>query len=211
MNKLHKRIFEISYKYQLSHIGSCITAVDIIDEIYNIKEENEPFCLGNSHAALALYVILEKYYGFNAEKLYEKHGTHANRSISEKIFISGGSLSIVESIALGFAISNQQKNVYLLSSDGTTTEGLFWETLRIAADNNILNLKWFINANGFSAYDAIDINKLKIRIKAFTLNSKLNVEIINTNMNKYPVWLSNIHGHYVILDFKKYQELYEKK
>ena len=45
-------------------------------------------------------------------------GIHANRSISEKIFISGGSLGTVEPIALGIAVSNPFKNVYLLSSDG---------------------------------------------------------------------------------------------
>ena len=35
MNKLKKRILEIAYKHKLSHLGSYLSAVDIIDEIYS--------------------------------------------------------------------------------------------------------------------------------------------------------------------------------
>src|SRR2546427_251920 len=58
---LKKRIIEISYKNKLSHIGSCLTAVDIIDEIYAIKKPNEKFILSSGHAGLALYCVIEKY------------------------------------------------------------------------------------------------------------------------------------------------------
>ena len=59
--ELKKRILEISYKKKLSHLGSCLTAVDIIDEIFKIKKPDEKFVLSSGHAALALYVVLEKY------------------------------------------------------------------------------------------------------------------------------------------------------
>ena len=36
-NDLEKRIIEISKKYQLSHLSSCLTSVNIIDKIYKVK------------------------------------------------------------------------------------------------------------------------------------------------------------------------------
>ena len=41
MNQLEKRILEISYKHKLSHLSSNLSSVNIIDEIYSIKKENE--------------------------------------------------------------------------------------------------------------------------------------------------------------------------
>jgi len=81
MNKLQRRIIDISYKYKLSHISSCISTVDTIDQIYGIRKKDEPFVLSNGHAALALYVVLEKYEKQDAEKLWKKHGTHPNRDM----------------------------------------------------------------------------------------------------------------------------------
>lgn len=191
---LKKRILEISYKHKTSHIGSCISCVDIIDKIYSKKKKDEIFCLGNSHAFLALAVILEKYENKDAEELFVRHGTHANRCLNDGIYISGGSLGIVESIALGLAISDINKNVYLLSSDGGAMEGIFWEVLRIKADNNINNLIWYINANGFGAYDKINIDDLSRRIYSFCSN----IKIIETNFGGYS-FLNGIDAHYKIL------------
>ena len=85
MNKLERRIIDISYKLKLSHISSCLMAVGIIDEIYKVKAKDDIFILSNGHAGLALYTILEKYEGHNAEKLTLKHGTHPNRDLKDGI------------------------------------------------------------------------------------------------------------------------------
>ena len=58
MNQLEKRILEISYKHKLSHLSSNLSSVNIIDEIYSIKKENERFILSNGHAGLAIYKFL---------------------------------------------------------------------------------------------------------------------------------------------------------
>lgn len=36
---------------------------------------NDIFILSNGHAVVALYVILEKYYGLNAQELLDKYGS----------------------------------------------------------------------------------------------------------------------------------------
>src|SRR5438874_161410 len=91
MNLLHDRIIEISKKYKLSHLGSCLTAIDIIEEIYNEKQEDEKFVLSSGHAGLALYVVLEKY-GFDAEILLKHCGIHPKRMYGYGIDCSTGSL-----------------------------------------------------------------------------------------------------------------------
>ena len=86
-NLLKSRIFEISYKNKISHLSSNISSVDIIDEIFSIKKNEDIFILSNGHAGLALYVVLEKYYGINAEELYQKHGVHPHRDVENKIIL----------------------------------------------------------------------------------------------------------------------------
>ena len=88
--KLKKRIIEISYKYKKSHIGSCLSAVDIIEEIYNLKGKNEKFVLSEGHAAIALYCVLEKHEGRNPEYLLQRHGIHAGRDEENGIWWFSG-------------------------------------------------------------------------------------------------------------------------
>lgn len=185
MNKLKERILEISKKKGLSHIGSCLNSVDIIQEIYKLKSDAEPFCLGNSHAFLALAVVLEYEYGYDAEKLSDDFGTHAKRSINPPIWVSGGSLGLVEPIAAGLAFYKKTSNVYLLSSDGGMMEDIPWSVLRFKAENKLDNLKWYISCNGYGAYRKINYNKLRGNVHSFDKSVKL----IKTNSD-----FSNIKG-----------------
>ena len=67
---LKRRIVEIAYGNKLSHLGSYFSCVDAIEAIVgDYMDKDDIFILSNGHAALALYVVLEKYYGHNAEEL----------------------------------------------------------------------------------------------------------------------------------------------
>jgi transketolase len=149
------RILDISKKHHLSHLGSNLTALGIIDEIYRIKKEDESFILSCGHAGLALYTVLEKYYGFDAEKLYLKHGTHPHRDLDDKIYCSTGSLGMGLGIAVGIALADRTKDVYCLISDGESYEGIVWECANVIRKYKIENLKLYINFNGLSAYDTV--------------------------------------------------------
>ena len=151
---LHKRITDISQKYGLIHVGSCLTAVDMIDEIYAEKKKDERFILSCGHAGLALYVVLEKYFGVDAEKLYLKHGTHPCRD--QYIDCSTGSLGMGLIIAVGMALADRKKNVYCLLSDGECFEGSVWEAANVIRKYNVDNLRLYLNYNGWSAYDKVD-------------------------------------------------------
>jgi transketolase N-terminal domain/subunit len=193
LDQLKQRILDISKKFKLSHIGSCLGTIETLQKIYSEIAADEFFCLGNSHAALGLYVILEDVYGLDAEELYEKYGTHASRNISDKIYVTGGSLGLVEPIALGLALSNPNKNVYLTSSDGGAMEGSFWETLRYKADHNIDNLKWYVICNGWGAYSPINIAHLEKRIGIF--DNQVKIIKINSDFNEF----KGLDCHYTTL------------
>ena len=61
MNQLEQRIIDISYNEKIGHLSSTLNAVNIIDEIYATKQPDEPFILSSGHAALAMYVVQEKF------------------------------------------------------------------------------------------------------------------------------------------------------
>ncbi len=162
-----RRIIEISYGKGLSHLGSCLSVVDIIDIIYKIKHKDDKFVLSNGHAGIALYAILEKNKLIKNPKTSEKLHIHPDRNPKIGIDVSTGSLGQGLPIALGLAFSNRQKNVYCIISDGECTEGSIWESLRIAIDYRIGNLKIIVNANGWGAYGSISTKILLKRLKAF--------------------------------------------
>lgn len=202
LNKLEKRVIDISYKKGLSHLSSCLTAVNIIDHIYKVKRETDPFILDNGHAGLALYTVLEKYYFKDAEALFDKHGVHPNRDIENKIWASAGSLGHGIGIAVGLAIADPTRNVWVLTSDGALAEGSNWEALRIAGDLRLENLRVLINANGYGAYGKIDSDLLEKRIAFF-----YPPVVIKTNMFKYPDFLQGQAGHYHTLTMEEYLEV----
>lgn len=190
MNQLHDRIIEISKKHHLSHLGSNLTSVNIIDEIYQLKKDNEPFILSCGHAGLSLYCILEKYYNFNAEKLYLKHGTHPHRDLGDKIYCSTGSLGMGLGIACGMALSDRSKNVYCLVSDGEIYEGICYEVANVIHKYNVTNLKIYLNFNGWSAYDSIPQWMIDNIIRIIP-----DIEIWHTNVENYG--LKGLSAHYV--------------
>ena len=191
MNPLHKRILDLSYKHNLSHLSSCLTAVDIIDEIYKIRKNSEPFVLSQGHAGLALYVVLEKYLGIDAEYLLKKHGVHPNYDPENGIYCSTGSLGCGIALSAGMALADRRKKVYCLISDGECFEGSVFESLRIKTDHRIYNLKVYLNCNGLSAFDTVDQKRLFERLWAFDPT----IEIRETNVDQYR-FLDGISGHY---------------
>lgn len=199
--KLERRIIDISYKRKLAHISSCLNAVKIIDKIYDEMKPNDKFVLSQGHSFLAQAVVLEKRLGLDAEKLSEEHGVHPNKNSKEGIWVSTGSLGHGLAIAVGMALADRKKDIYVVVSDGELAEGICWESLRIANEQKLTNLKVTIIANGYSAYGKVDTNVLEKRLDTFFPTTVARIET-----SSYPDFLQDYHGHYVKLDEKKYQE-----
>tara|TARA_R110000744_G_scaffold169569_1_gene287483 strand:- start:2582 stop:3193 length:612 start_codon:yes stop_codon:yes gene_type:complete len=200
MVDLKNRILEIAHKHKLGHLGSYISAVDIIDKIYKSKHPDDIFILSSGHAALALYVVLEKYEGTNAEELFLKHGGHPHRDEENGIYCSTGSLGLGITVAVGRALANKNRKVHVLISDGESAEGSVWEALRFIKDNNLSNIEVYVNVNGYCAYDKIDVKYLVDRLTAFLPN--INIEY--TSVNQYE-FLRGLNAHYHVMSEKDYK------
>ena len=195
MNQLEKRIVELSYRHGLTHVSSCLNCVNLIDAIYEKRNDDEPFVLGNGQAALALYVVLEKHGLCDAEEMVNKHGTHASRDMEHGIWCSGGSLGQPETVGVGLAIADKTRSVWLVTSDGSCMEGATMEAMRVAS-KHCPNLKIFVVYNGWGAYGKISRSDLPT-----------NAEIYEVDQSQYPEWMRDLAGHYLVLNEHQYQEL----
>ena len=198
--KLKKRILEIAYKHKLSHLGSYLSAVGIINEIYKSKQPEDIFILSSGHAALALYFVLEKYEGKNAEELFLKHGGHPHRDEANGIYCSTGSLGLGITVAVGRALVDKDRKVHVLISDGESAEGSVWESLRFIQENNLTNIEVYVNVSGYAAYDKVDIKYLADRLKAFLPA----INIRYTDVNQYP-FLRGLNAHYHVMSEEDYK------
>lgn len=205
MEKLRNRILEISYRRKLSHVGSCLSTLPILIEIYSEKNEEDAVVLSNGHAGLAQYVILEELYGFNPEHMLEDFGVHPSRDLERKIEVSSGSLGCGIGISVGMALANKNRNVYCVISDGECAEGLVWESLAFAHINKLNNLKVYVNINGHGAYCDIDKNYLKERLRSFLPS----INIRETDSGFLNV--SGIDSHYKTISKEDYENVKRAK
>lgn len=158
---MKERILELSKKYGLSHIGSSLTALQVLEEIEKVRKPGEKLVLSNGHAGLALYVTL---YPNDEEIQPIRENIHADRKWCDA---STGSLGHGLGIAIGMALADRSENVYVMISDGECAEGSIWEGLRIAQEQNLSNLKVYVNANGWASYQAVDLDLLEKRLGTF--------------------------------------------
>ena len=193
IDKLNKRILEISIKHKLSHLGSCFTTLPIIYEIYSKKRPEDKFVLSNGHAGLALYVVLEHFYNVDAEHLLETYGIHPERDIENFIDVSTGSLGLGITIATGMALANSNIKVYCIISDGESAEGSVWEALRFIDENQIKNIEVHANINGWAAYKSVNTEKLTKQLKSFLPE----IKIYNTDLNEVIQFETPLSAHYL--------------
>lgn len=176
-------ILEISKELGLAHIASSLTAYPIIEEIFKIKRPDEKFVLSNGHAGLALALVL---YGKDKAREIMSKNMHAS---SEWCDVSTGSLGHGLGIAVGMALADRTRNVYCMISDGECAEGSIWESLRIAKEQQLANLKVYCNANGWASYQAVDLDDLENRIKAFGFP-------VDFRRTQNPEGFEELKGHY---------------
>lgn len=194
MNILERRVIELSYRNQLTHISSCLNCVNLLNMIYDERDKDDPVIMGNCHASVAHYVVLEKHGKCDAQEMIDKHGVHASRDMAHGIWCSGGSLGQPETVALGFALADPKRFVWLVTSDGSCMEGATMETIRFA--RNFPNLKIYVVYNGYGAYSEISRDEIP-----------KSVSIYCPNLDKYPPFLKGLQGHYVKLSTEQYSEL----
>ena len=164
--------------------------------------KDDIFILSSGHAALALYVCIEKYHGKDAEALFLKHGGHPHRDEENYIYCSTGSLGLGLPIALGRAVANPNRKVWVLISDGEAAEGSIWEALKTIKEDGIDNIEVYVNINGLCAYKEVDVDYMSTRLKAFlpTINLRY------TTVEQYP-FLKGLNAHYHVMSEENYKQV----
>ena len=185
MNLLKKRILEISKSRGLSHIGSCLSVLPILEEIYSKKRPEDKVILDNAHAHLAHLLFLR---GEIPEIRLDKYGIHCDRKAG--CDATGGSLGL--GIGIGMALVNRGRDIHCVVSDGSMHEGSNWEALRIKDKLKLNNLKIYCNFNGYSAVAEIDRDSLVKRMRTFC-------EDIEVRYTQNGEEFEGVQGHYRIL------------
>jgi len=182
---LKNKIIKYSYEHQMTHLGSNLTAVGIIQEIYEKKKHDDKVVISAGHYHLAHSVVAGLI-----------PGVHCDKELG--CDISTGSLGMGISISVGLALADRTKNVWCLISDGEASEGVVFESLRVAQEQNLTNLKVYCNANGYGAFKEIDVDLLEKRLNAF-----FPVKVIRTHTE-------GLADHYRLVTEEEYGKITNK-
>lgn len=178
---IRSNILNLTFKAKSSHIGSCLSIVEILIALYyRILKKSDRFILSKGHAALALYSILfeKKVISLKILKSFGSNGTvlmnHASSKVKGVEFSTGSlghGLPVAVGKALKFKSNNEKNKVFVLISDGEINEGTTWESLLFASHHKLNNLKIIIDFNKIQSMDfankVINIEPLKKKLESF--------------------------------------------
>lgn len=194
IKNIRSNILKKTFDAQTSHIGSCLSIVEILYVIYFLKlKKKDTFILSKGHAALALYSTLcEKKilsrkildtYGKNNSNLMS-HVSHKVKGVEFSTGSLGHGLPYAVGKALGEKINGTKNKVYVLISDGELNEGTTWESLLFASFHKLDNLYIIIDYNKIQSLDFVKnvlrIEPLTKKISSFNCNVK-SINGHNTN------------------------------
>lgn len=178
------KILTISKELRLTHIGSNLSILPVLEEIYAMKKPQDKVILDGAHAHLAHLLFIDP---DNAKRLI-KQDIHCNKLAG--CDASGGSLGHGIGIGLGYALADRNRDVYVIVSDGSMMEGSNWEALRIKADLKLSNLIIYTNFNGSSALASVNNNMLARRMITFCIDTRVRY---TSNTEAY----AGVKGHYI--------------
>lgn len=188
---IKKNILRMVHYSHSSHVGSALSAIDILYVIYskvaNISKENmacenrDRVILSKGHASAALYSLLAEFGMLDKEYLNQyyidagKLPGHLDKTVSPCIDCSSGSLGHGLPIGIGMALANPKNRIFVVMGDGELMEGSVWEGIIFAGKRKIKNLTIVVDSNklqGCARTDTIaDYSKLRETFENFGLDS----------------------------------------
>lgn len=174
-----------------SHIGSCLSAVDIMATLYGKVmrydarrpdwADRDRFILSKGHACAALYSVLAECEFFPREWLdrYYQNGAqlagHATHKGVPGVEVSTGSLGHGLPLGVGMALAGKRDEkdfrVFVLLSDGECDEGSNWEAALFAPHHRLDNLVVIVDYNKIQSLgrvkEVIDLEPLADKWRAF--------------------------------------------
>lgn len=163
------------HKSNASHIGSCLSAADIMAVLYSgilrvdparpDWPERDRFILSKGHGAAVTYAVLAERGFFPKEWLEDyscdggKLPGHITSHEITGVEVSTGSLGHGLPIGCGMALAGKGKEphyrVFVLLSDGECDEGSTWEAALFAPHHHLDNLIAIVDHNKIQAFGAV--------------------------------------------------------
>ena len=161
-------VLDMLYACSSGHPGGSLSCVEILQALYENVMKYDPknpkwadrdrMVLSKGHACPTLYAILADKGFFPREELktLRAFGSrlqgHPDMNKCPGIDASTGSLGQGASWALGYALAGKraehQFNVYCVTGDGESQEGMVWESAMAAAHYHLDNLTVLLDHNG---------------------------------------------------------------
>jgi len=201
------RILQLSHKAKSSHIGSCLSIVEILVILYkNFINKKNIFILSKGHAGLAYYCVLQKF-GYFSNKTLDSYGnnntillSHVSHKVPGVEFSTGSlghGLPYATGRALAEKINKTNNKIFVLISDGELNEGTTWESLLFATFHELENLIIIIDYNKIQSLD-------------FTKNV-LKLEPLYKKLQFFGCNVKNINGHNFTQIYKSFLVRKNKK
>lgn len=191
LKNIKKSIIHMTHYSKSSHVGSCLSIVEILYTLYYRilridpnqpkMEERDIFILSKGHGSAALYATLAERGYFPKDYLdryYIDGGLlpgHLDKESVPGIEVSSGSLGHGLSLGIGMAIarriSGNPAKVYVLLGDGECNEGSVWEAIMLAATLKLENLTAIVDFNKLQSFgrtnEVINQQNMSARWSAF--------------------------------------------
>jgi transketolase len=189
---LRRRLVTTSAKAKIPHLGSCLSCVELLVQLYwqelrvdpaNPEDpERDRFLLSKGHGAPILFQVLAERRFFPLERLadFGKAGSVFHEHPPKPGYIPGieaatGSLGHGLPMALGMAlaarIQQRPSRCYALLSDGECNEGSIWEAALLAASQKLHMLTAIIDFNKWQAtgrsQEVLGLDPLAAKWEAF--------------------------------------------
>jgi len=188
---IRRHALHMTHSSNSSHIGSCLSAADLLAVIYNgilrVDARNpdwpnrDRFILSKGHAAAAYYAVLAECGFFSKDLLHSfcqdgsRLAGHVSRHELPGIEVSTGSLGHGLSIACGMALAGKRENrpyrVFVLLSDGECDEGSTWEAALFAPHHKLSNLVAIVDYNKIQSFgfvkEVLDLEPFADKWRAF--------------------------------------------
>jgi transketolase len=167
--KIRRRILDVSQRIPAIHIGGSFSCLEMLDVIYHglMRKTTDgdywdTFILSKGHASFVWFVTLESLGILPTEEI-ERYcskegilGMHPDRG-TPGIITSTGSLGHGLGMGAGMALHEKvfkdDRNIYVLLSDGELQEGSVWEIFLQAPALGLNSLVGFVDNNNLQSMD----------------------------------------------------------
>lgn len=176
--KIRRKVIDLLYKHKAAHLGSCMSCIEILVVLYfDVMRKEDKFLLSKGWAAAALYSVLSEKGIIDWDDLYENYYeagskywglVHHNISgIEHSLGSAGHGLPV----AIGMALGNRNRRVFVLLSDGEMDCGTTWESALFASHHKLDNLIAIVDYNKLQAFgrtnEVLNIEPLKDKWNSF--------------------------------------------